>query len=105
MRRDGWIAIALLAAIGGVCQAATVRGKLLRGTAPAPGVTVTVVNTQSHASAAPVTSGQDGMYYIPNVKVGTYTLEVWATPGRPPVKYPNIQVKNPVTDVGPITVH
>jgi hypothetical protein len=104
MRREGWMAVALLGAMGGAGQAATVRGKLQRGTAGASGITVTLVNAQTHASASPVHSAANGMYYFSNVPAGTYTLEVWTTPNGPPVQYPNIQVKEPVTDVGPIAV-
>jgi len=104
MRNERWIAIALLAATGGACEAATVRGKVLNGNVPAAGITVTVVNQKTGATVSPVQSATNGMYYIPNVSPGTYTLEVWRNPNGKPVKYPNIVVTNPVTDVGPIAL-
>ena len=100
MRRNGWTAIAFFWAVVGVGQAATVRGKLLRGNGVASGVKVTVLNAQK-VSSQPAYSGSDGMYYIPNVKAGSYTLEVWATPKKAPLTI-HIQVKEPETDVNPM---
>jgi hypothetical protein len=100
MRRNGWTAIAFFWAVVGVGQAATVRGKLLRGNGAASGVEVTVLNSQK-VRTQPAYSGANGMYYIPNVKPGSYTLEVWATPNKSPLTVP-IQVKEPETDVNPV---
>jgi len=93
------IAIALLAALP--ATAATVRGRLVRGRAGAGGIAVTVINPRKVRTAA-VYSGADGMYYIPNVRAGSYTLEVWVRRIRP-LEFP-IQVREPQTDVNPINV-
>jgi hypothetical protein len=102
MRRNRWVTIALLLAIAGTCPAATVRGKVLRANKAASGVEVTVLNAQK-VRTSPVYSGANGMYYIPNVKAGSYTLEVWATPKKPPLTFP-IQVKEPESDINPVEV-
>ena len=100
MRRNKWVTIVFLLAIAGACQAATVRGKLLRGNKAASGIEVTVLNS-GKVRTSPVYSGANGMYYIPNVKAGSYTLEVWATPKKPPLTFP-IQVKEPESDINPV---
>jgi hypothetical protein len=102
MRRNRWVTIALLLAIAGTCPAATVRGKVLRANKAASGIEVTVLNAQK-VRTSPVYSGANGMYYIPNVKAGSYTLEVWATPKKPPLTFP-IQVKEPESDINPVEV-
>jgi hypothetical protein len=81
--------------------AATVRGRLLRGKGVAAGVAVTLRNAQRRTPSA--YSGADGMYYIPNVKPGSYTLEVWVQPHKPPITF-SIQVKEPESNVNPIYV-
>jgi Carboxypeptidase regulatory-like domain len=106
MGRNRWIAIVALAAMAGVPQmawAATVRGKLLRGKAAAPGVAVTLLNQQTKIRTAPAYSGSDGMYYITNVRAGSYLLEVWGKGNRVTSSF-NIQVKEPESDVNPIYV-
>ena len=101
MRLEKWTPMVLLLAIAGVSQAAaaTVRGKLQRGNAPASGVEVTLLNPQK-VRTSPVYSGANGMYYIPNVKAGSYTLEVWSTP-RKPLTF-SIQVREPESDINPV---
>ena len=102
MRRNGWMAIALLPAFFGAGQAAsgaTVRGELLRGSGVASGVAVTLLNSKK-VRTLPAYSGADGMYYVPNVKAGSYTLEIWTKPNKPlPI---SIQVHEPETDVNPV---
>jgi hypothetical protein len=96
--------IALLSAVVCACQvasAATVRGKLLRGKGVASGIAVTVLNPKK-VRTTPAYSGANGMYYIPNVKAGSYTLEVWVKPNKP-LTFP-IQVKEPESDINPIQV-
>jgi hypothetical protein len=95
------IAIALLAALSSAIQAAIVRGRLVRGKAAAAGIAVTVLNPQKIRTAASY-SGADGMYYIPNVKAGSYTLEIWVNRNKP-LNFP-IQVREPQTDVNPVNV-
>ena len=87
-------------------RVATVRG-LLESTAgrgakpvPAPGILVNVEN-KSYTSPA-VNSGNDGLYYIPNVAPGNYTLKVWANPKKP-LTFP-VVVKAPLTDIPPVIV-
>ena len=60
---------------------------------------------QNNVSTARVYSGGDGMYYIPNVKAGSYTLEVWAVPNKAPRTFHNIPVVDPLTNVNPVDVH
>jgi len=84
-------------------QTAVVRGLLESGQtrkAPAPGITVTL-QTKSYVSPA-VTSGKDGLYYIPNVPPGTYTLKVWVTQ-KNPLTF-TVTVKAPLTDIPPVIV-
>jgi hypothetical protein len=102
MGRNRLIAIGMFMAIVGVCHAATVRGRLLRGKVGAAGIAVTLVNPQK-VSTSPVYSGSDGMYYIPNVRAGSYVLEVWGNANKVTSTF-NIQVKEPETDVNPIYV-
>ncbi len=102
MGRNKWTAIVLLMGIAAGCQAATVRGRLLRGKSVASGIAVTVKSPQNVRSS-PARSGADGMYYIPNVKAGSYTLEVWGTPNQVTASFP-ITVKETQTDVNPIYV-
>ena len=104
MRKSRWMTVALLAAIPGawqVASAATVRGKLMRGYAAAAGIAVTVLNAKKVRTAASY-SAANGMYYIPNVKAGSYTLEVWVKPNKP-LTFP-IQVKEPESDINPVQV-
>jgi hypothetical protein len=96
-----FIALAILSSLPAAALAATVRGKLIRGRAPAAGIAVTVMSAQKVRTAAAY-SGADGMYYIPNVRAGNYTLEVWANRNRP-LTFP-LQVREPRTDVNPVNV-
>lgn len=88
--------------------AGTVRGRLERRDGHgrsyvAAHVPVTISNQQAGRSAVSY-SGRDGMYYINNVPPGTYVLEIWASPGREPIRY-TIQVHDQdVTDIAPIVV-
>ena len=87
-------------------RAATVRGMLESTagngakTSPAPGFLVTI-ESRTYTSPA-VYSGKDGLYYIPNVAPGSYTLKVWADP-RNPLAFP-ITVTGPLTDIPPVIV-
>ena len=95
-------AVALVGMLPAAALAATIRGKLIRGKgAPAAGIAVTVIGQQKVRTAASY-SGPDGMYYIPNVRAGSYTLEVWVNRNRP-LTFP-IQVREPRTDVNPVNV-
>lgn len=101
MGHTRWMAVALLPVIVGTGQAATVRGKLLRGKGVAAGIEVTVLSPQKVRSI-PAYSGSNGMYYIPNVKAGSYTLEVWVKPNKP-LTFP-IQMKEPESNINPVQV-
>jgi hypothetical protein len=83
---------------------ATVRGMLEDSSAkkplPASGFLVTIEG-KNYTSPA-VRSGKDGLYYIPNVAPGNYTLKVWADP-QSPLSFP-ITVKGPLTDIPPVVV-
>jgi hypothetical protein len=87
-------------------RVATVRGMLETTagngakTSPAPGVLVTLGN-KTYTSPA-VYSGKDGLYYIPNVVPGNYTLKVWANP-KNPLTFP-VTVTGPLTDIPPVIV-
>ncbi len=100
--RDLAVLLILLSASCFVAQAALVRGRLLRGQNTAPGVAVTVW-CQAYGRSQPSYSGMDGMYYMPNVPPGQYTLEIWAIPNRPPMTFV-IYVNEPGFDVNPIYV-
>jgi len=97
---------ALVAHANDSTRVATVRGMLetTAGTgakaSPAPGVLVTIEN-RTYTSPA-VYSGKDGLYYIPNVVPGNYTLKVWADP-KNPLSFP-ISVTGPLTDIPPVIV-
>lgn len=86
-------------------SAAVVRGRLLRGAHSAgAGISVTVLNKASGASAPAVVTNPDGMYYIYNVKPGSYYLQVWASgvTGKP-MRY-EISVAEPISDIPPIAL-
>ncbi len=103
-RKNKVVAAVLLAylVVGlGQAAAATVRGKLVRGTAVVSGVQVTVLSAKKVRSA-PAYSGSDGIYYIPNVPAGKYTLEIWATPNKPPLTVPIQVTAKPETNVNPV---
>lgn len=90
------------------CYAGTLRGRLDRRDSygrniPAAYVHVTLYSQQQGRSS-PAYTGVDGMYYLYNVPPGSYTLEVWVYPNRPPLTY-GIQVYNqPYTDIPPILI-
>jgi hypothetical protein len=107
MRRGRWIAAALLAAMGTsfrVGLAATVRGKVVRKSGVVAGVQVTVLNNGTKARTSPVRSGTDGMYSIPNVPAGTYTLEIWPAGAKAPYTVNGVTVSEPETDIHPVIV-
>jgi hypothetical protein len=89
-------------------QGATVRGRLERRDGqgrlyPATYVSVTLNSAKTGRSSQAYT-GADGMYYLYNVPAGDYQLEVWATPGKPPLTF-NIRVLDrPYTDILPILI-
>jgi hypothetical protein len=96
-----WIVFALLAT--GSAHASTVRGRLVHANgSPAAGLSVTVYNPQTGRSS-PAHTGPDGMYYLYNVRSGSYNLEVWTSPGGKPVVY-QITVSEPYADVAQIGV-
>src|ERR1019366_544794 len=85
--RDLAVLLILLSTSCLVAQAALVRGRLLHGqNNTAAGVAVTVW-CQAYGRSQASFSGGDGMYYIPNVPPGQYTLEVWAIPNNPPMTF------------------
>src|SRR5690349_13815015 len=88
--------------------ASTVRGRLERKDSygrpyPAGYVAVTLYQ-EGKGRSAPAYTGADGMYYLYNVPPGTYSLEIWANPNRPPIVY-TIHVSNqPLTDIAAIQI-
>ncbi len=98
------ISSAAFAQSASVPRVATVRGMLEDHTGktpqPAPGVLVTL-ESQNYTLPA-VHSGKDGLYYIPNVVPGTYTLKVWTDP-KNPLTFP-VTVTGPLTDIHPVIV-
>jgi hypothetical protein len=110
MKLKGILSLPLLVALAAAFaqssaapQVSFVRGMLEGNTTaktPAPGVLVTV-ESNNYTSPA-VKSGKDGLYYIPNLTPGNYTLQVWADP-KSPLSFP-ITVKGSLTDVPPVIV-
>jgi hypothetical protein len=92
--RHSAVALVLTLMFSARVDAANLRGQLLRGRYPAPGVTVTVFSTRIGRSVAVATDAY-GMYYL-NVPAGQYSLEVWVS--NPPRVYP-INVFEPGTDI------
>ena len=87
----------------GSAHASTVRGRLVHANgSPAAGFAVTVYNPQTGRSS-PAHTGPDGMYYLYNVRAGSYYLEVWISAGGKPVLY-QITVGEPYADVAQIGV-
>jgi len=91
-------------------SAAVVRGRLVRANpqnvqSAAAGIAVTVSIKTSGTSTPAVVTKSDGMYYVYNVKPGSYYLEVWTTqgPSAKPTRYP-IEVTEPLADIPPITL-
>jgi hypothetical protein len=84
-------------------SAATVRGRVSHQNGNAAvGYAVTVSSNPQRARSSPVTVGSDGMYYLFNVRPGSYYLEVWI-PGHGPQVY-EIKVHESYTDIPKITV-
>lgn len=71
------VALVVLVSVSLFAQSA-VRGKLELGEEklPASGIAVTLLHAEKGRSA-PALSGADGMFFLYNVEVGDYTLEVW----------------------------
>jgi Carboxypeptidase regulatory-like domain len=84
------------ALVRGQLQTAQAKGKV----APVPGVTVTL-QSKSWSSPA-VTSDKNGLYYIPNVAPGTYTLKVWIT-RKAPLTF-TVTIRPGLTDLPPVMV-
>jgi hypothetical protein len=100
------VALFLIGTVSSI-EAATVRGRLVRrsgqGVFPAQGIPVTVFRSDLGRSGRSY-SAQDGMYYLTNIPPGTYTLEVWVYPNRPPLNF-TIQVNNQqFSDIAQIVV-
>lgn len=80
----------------------TVRGQLLHGGQfPAPGIQVTLYSV-IYGRSSPAYTGADGMYYLNNVPLGDYALEVWIA--TPPVAYPVRVSAAPYFDIARIPV-
>lgn len=95
------LTLLILLADPGTGFAAMVRGKLQRGTYPAPYVTVTLLS-QVRGRSAPAITSADGMYHLYNVPAGQYTLELWLG-GSAPMIF-TIVVHEPYTDIAPIHI-
>ena len=104
--------LAVVVALGlsgvAVLAASTVRGRIVRkgpsGQYAVPGVPISVYATGSNLGrSAQVYTGSDGMYYLSNVRPGTYQLEVWVSKQQR-LTY-NIHVKDqPFTDIAPVVI-
>ena len=93
----------------GSAQRTIVRGRLENAPAkpgaaptPAPGIAVTLENKSGSSLA--VNSGKDGFYYIPNIALGAYTLQVW-TNLKKPLTFPITVDKAPLQDLPPVLVN
>lgn len=91
-------------------QAATVRGRLDRVDGygrryAAPYVAVTL-RAPNGARSAPSYTNAQGMYYLSNVRQGTWVLEVWTSrdPRQPPRTYTVVVRTEPYSDMAPIVV-
>lgn len=105
MRREGWVVVVLLAAMSaGMACAATVRGRLQKGNNGVSGIAVSLVGGPNNVTTTRVYSDGNGMYYVPNVKPGTYTLQIWASSNGKPFTFTNIKVVEPVTNVNPVKI-
>jgi len=98
----------LLFTLSAFTYAGTVRGRLDRRDSygriyPAVYVQVTLFQ-QGKGRSAPAYTGTDGMYYLYNVPPGTYSLEIWAYPNRPPIVYTIYVSNQQLTDIAPIQV-
>jgi len=99
----------LLGAFAGIAESqqprTTVRGQILHMGPdgrwyPAPGLAVTLYS-RTFGQSLPAYTGPDGMYYIYNVALGDYTLEVWVRRDSPLIY--RIAVWNmPYNDIRPI---
>ena len=103
-RHELLIVLLSLATLPAFADAAAIRGKLIDHSGNAVGaVAVTAKSADGARRSAPSKTDGDGLYYI-NVPAGNYTLEVWAVPDGPPLKF-RIVVHEPSTDIQPIQVH
>ena len=87
-------------------MASTVRGRLVRrtprGEFPAQGIPVSLNRNGGRSGYA--YSGPDGMYYLYNIPPGSYSLEVWVYPNRPPLVFSINVNEQGYTDISPIAV-
>ena len=80
MKRQTILA-ALLVLLASAAQAATVRGKVTYADGkPCAGAAVTVINGSNQSSTEAYSDSQ-GMYYLPDVPPGRYTLNVKTSRG------------------------
>lgn len=89
-------------------QGATVRGRLDRRDGqgrlyPATYISVTL-NSPTMGRSSPTYTGADGMYYLYNVPPGNYLLEIWPSPGKPPITYKISVYDQPYVDINPILI-
>ncbi|MGH9546986.1 MAG: carboxypeptidase-like regulatory domain-containing protein [Terriglobales bacterium] len=85
-------------------DAAVVRGRLVHQGQAASGIAVTVYSPSAKRTV-PVRTDSSGIYYIPNVAPGNYTLEVWtSTGGGAQPRTQAIKVNDPYTDVATIVL-
>jgi hypothetical protein len=84
------------ALVRGLLQTAQPKGKV----APVPGLTVTL-QSKSWSSPA-VTSDKNGLYYIPNVAPGAYTLKVWVS-RKAPLTF-TVTIRPGLTDLPPVMI-
>ena len=85
---------------------ATVRGRLLHATFPAAGIAVQVCSPNPQVGCSAMTyTGPDGMYYLYNVPLGSYTLKVFVNPVQAYEMNYQINVSTvQLSDVAPIVL-
>lgn len=98
-RRYAAILIVGILLLAAAAQAASVRGQLLfSNNSPAAFVAVRL-NSASRGPSEFAYSGTDGKFYLNNVPVGTYQLEVWR--GKTMVLRIGVSVQEPVSNIQP----
>lgn len=112
MKTPAWwrgLAAVLCALLGsGVAPGAVVRGRIQANATKTgvAGVRITVITVGAlpvkAVRSAPVFTDSNGMFWIQNVRPGSYNLEVWNSDGS--LKAYKIQVAEPVLNVAPIGV-